>query len=140
MVCRSARQETHALAHTEQVSPPLARALDQIIDPSHLPLLHQSFFCASQPVNQMSLCTKESLYPSYDYIKLGFAYVNLLGFTEQVFPHMGAWQPWASPVNYMMRIAPIVHWAFQAHPLSLFADKPYIMPDHDRTGVLRFNR
>ncbi|KAJ9071485.1 hypothetical protein DSO57_1036450 [Entomophthora muscae] len=64
-------------------------------------------------------------------IEFGFTYVTLLGFTEQVIPHMGAWQPWASDVNYMLRIVPIVYWVFQALPLSLFADKPDTTPGHD---------
>ncbi|KAJ9073164.1 hypothetical protein DSO57_1019384 [Entomophthora muscae] len=83
----------------------------------------------------MSLPIEESIYPSYDYSKLGFAYVTLLGFTEQVIPHMGAWQPRASAVNYMMRIAPVVYWAFQSCPKTLFADKSDTPPVHDKINL-----
>ncbi|KAJ9085521.1 hypothetical protein DSO57_1012982 [Entomophthora muscae] len=130
MVQRSVRQDKRALTQTKSVSPPSARALGHIIDPAHLPPLHQSFLHAGQPFNQMSLPIKEYSYPSYDYSKLEFAYVTLLGFNEQVIPHTGAWQPWASATNYMLRIAPVVYWAFQARPLSLFADKPDTTPGH----------
>ncbi|KAJ9050179.1 hypothetical protein DSO57_1016848 [Entomophthora muscae] len=75
----------------EPASSPPDRALDQIIDLAHLSPLHQIFLCTSQPVNQMSLPIEESPYSSYDYSKLGFAYATLLGFTEQVIPHMDAW-------------------------------------------------
>ncbi|KAJ9078599.1 hypothetical protein DSO57_1005163 [Entomophthora muscae] len=119
LVLRSSRQETLALAHTEHVSPPPARALDHIIDPDHLPPLHQCFLCANQPVNQMSPPIEESPYFSYDYSKLGFAYVTLLEFTKQVIPHMSAWQTMASSVNYKLRFPPVVYWAFQDCPLSL---------------------
>ncbi|KAJ9069720.1 hypothetical protein DSO57_1015794 [Entomophthora muscae] len=134
---RSARQEKLALAQKEPVSPPPARVIDQIIDPAHLSSLHQSFLCTSQPVNQMSPPIEESPYLSYDYNKLGFAYVTVLGFTEQVIPQMSDWQPWASAVNYMLRIAPVVYWMFQACPLSLFADKPFTTPGHDTNPILR---
>ncbi|KAJ9052438.1 hypothetical protein DSO57_1034124 [Entomophthora muscae] len=89
LVCRSYRQETLALDQKEPVSPPAARVIDHIIDPVHLSSLHQSFLCTSQPVNQMSLPIEKSPYLSYDYSKLGFAYVTLLGFTEQCLTTMG---------------------------------------------------
>ncbi|KAJ9061342.1 hypothetical protein DSO57_1021529 [Entomophthora muscae] len=95
------------------------------MDPAHLSPLHQSFLCASQPVNQMSLTIDESPYFSYDYSKFGFDYFILFGFTKQVILHVGAWQPWVSAVNYMMRIAPVMYWAFQAFPLSWFVEKSH---------------
>ncbi|KAJ9083293.1 hypothetical protein DSO57_1036148 [Entomophthora muscae] len=79
----------------------------------------------------MSLPIEESPYPSYAYSKLGFAYVTPLGFTEQVISHRSAWKPWASAVNYMVGIAPVVYWVFQVHSTSLFADKPNTTPSHD---------
>ncbi|KAJ9082632.1 hypothetical protein DSO57_1002578 [Entomophthora muscae] len=94
-------------------------------------LLRQSFLCACQPVNQMSKPIDDSPYLTYNYSKLGFAYVILLGFTEQVIPHMSAWQPWASAVSYILRIAPVVYWVCQSCPLSLFADEPDTTPSHD---------
>ncbi|KAJ9048980.1 hypothetical protein DSO57_1029238 [Entomophthora muscae] len=69
-------------------------------------------------------------------LKLGFAYIILLGFTEQVIPHMGSWKPWVSAVNYMLRIAPVVYWVFQAFPLSLFEDEPDTTPDHVRNLLM----
>ncbi|KAJ9083668.1 hypothetical protein DSO57_1032491 [Entomophthora muscae] len=58
----------------------------------------------------MSAATGElSLIPSassYDYNKLGFAYLTMLGLTEQVIPHMGVWHPWATAANYVMQMAP----------------------------------
>ncbi|KAJ9059030.1 hypothetical protein DSO57_1006507 [Entomophthora muscae] len=44
---------------------------------------------------------------------------------------MGAWQPWASAVNYIMRISQAVYWALQACPRSLFADEFDATPGHD---------
>ncbi|KAJ9078933.1 hypothetical protein DSO57_1001684 [Entomophthora muscae] len=78
----------------------------------------------------MSPPIKKSLSSSYDYSKLGFAYVTLLGFTEQVISHMGAWQTWASSVNYMIKIAPVVYWVFQACPMTLFAENSDTTPGH----------
>ncbi|KAJ9086563.1 hypothetical protein DSO57_1002690 [Entomophthora muscae] len=49
---------------------------------------------------------------------------------------MGAWQPWDFAVNYMLRISPVMYWAFQACPLSLFANKPDTTPGYDTAFIL----
>ncbi|KAJ9081835.1 hypothetical protein DSO57_1010512 [Entomophthora muscae] len=49
---------------------------------------------------------------SYDYSKLGVAYLAMLGLTEQVIPYRGVWGPWSTAANYVMRMAPIIYWAF----------------------------
>ncbi|KAJ9078734.1 hypothetical protein DSO57_1003594 [Entomophthora muscae] len=37
---------------------------------------------------------------------------------NQARPHIESWRPLATVVNYLIRIAPIVHMAFQARPAS----------------------
>ncbi|KAJ9048033.1 hypothetical protein DSO57_1039041 [Entomophthora muscae] len=118
---------------------PSPRVLDQEIIPSpapHLsfpgvPLLQQ----LSQPSSTMSTATGElPLFPSslsYDYSKLGFAYLTMLGLTEQVIPHMKVWRPWAMAANYVMWMAPVIYWAFQARPFPLTEGSPGSPPGHD---------
>ncbi|KAJ9070151.1 hypothetical protein DSO57_1011312 [Entomophthora muscae] len=134
LVQRSVRQDT--LAQKEPVTPSPARVIDQIVDPAHLPLLHQCFLRASQPIDQMSKPIEDYPYPLYNYSNLVFAYATLLAFIKQVIPHMGVWQPWASAVNYMLRIAPVMYWVFQACPLSPFSDKPDATPGHESLHVI----
>ncbi|KAJ9068583.1 hypothetical protein DSO57_1027179 [Entomophthora muscae] len=74
---------------------------------------------------------------SYDYSKLGFAYLTMLGLTEQVIHHMGVWRPWATAANYVMRMAPVIYWAFQDQPFPSTKGSPGSHPGHDRfTQVL----
>ncbi|KAJ9081439.1 hypothetical protein DSO57_1014736 [Entomophthora muscae] len=78
-----------------------------------VPLLFQP----AQPSLTMSAATEELLLipsaSSYDYSKLEFAYLIILGLTEKVIPHMGVWHPWVTAANYMM-MTPVIYWAFQA--------------------------
>ncbi|KAJ9078898.1 hypothetical protein DSO57_1002134 [Entomophthora muscae] len=122
------RWETEQLLTTSNQPPPAftpsPRVLDQETIPAStplpsfpaVPLLQQ----LAQPSLTMSAATGElPLIPSsssYDYSKLGFAYLTMLGLTEQVIPHMGVWRPWATAANYVMQIAPVIYWAFQAQP------------------------
>ncbi|KAJ9071074.1 hypothetical protein DSO57_1000750 [Entomophthora muscae] len=48
----------------------------------------------------------------------------MLGLANQVVSHTGSWCPWATTVNYLFRIAPIVHMAFQARTASLVGVQP----------------
>ncbi|KAJ9064089.1 hypothetical protein DSO57_1034031 [Entomophthora muscae] len=75
---------------------------------------------------------------SYDYSKLGFAYLTMLGLTEQVIPHMGVWRPWATAANYVMWMAPVIYWAFQAQPFPSTKGSPESHPGHDRREPARF--
>ncbi|KAJ9079790.1 hypothetical protein DSO57_1031891 [Entomophthora muscae] len=88
----------------------------------------------------MSAATGElPLIPSaslYDYSKLGFAYLTMLGLTEQVIPHMGVWRPWATAANYVMQMAPVIYWAFQAHPFPSTKGSPGSHPGHDSALLL----
>ncbi|KAJ9065234.1 hypothetical protein DSO57_1021690 [Entomophthora muscae] len=68
--------------------------------------------------------------PFYDYSKLGFAYLTMLGLAEQVTPHMRVWRPWATAANYVMRMAPIIYWNFQARPFPLIESSPEGNPGH----------
>ncbi|KAJ9057468.1 hypothetical protein DSO57_1022416 [Entomophthora muscae] len=104
---------------------PSPRVLDQelitapALRPSFpgVPLLQQ----LAQPSLTMSAATGElSLISSallYDY--------------KQVIPHMGVWRPWATAANYMMQMAPIIYWAFQAQPFPLNKGSPGSSPGHD---------
>ncbi|KAJ9074589.1 hypothetical protein DSO57_1004729 [Entomophthora muscae] len=75
---------------------------------------------------------------SYDYSKLGFAYLTMLGLTEQVIPHMGVWRPWATAANYVMWMAPVIYWAFQAQPFPLTKGSPGSSPGHDTFTIKAF--
>ncbi|KAJ9049040.1 hypothetical protein DSO57_1028654 [Entomophthora muscae] len=83
----------------------------------------------------MSTATGElPLIPSaslYDYSKLIFAYLAMLGLTEQVIPHMGVWCPWATTANYVMWMAPVIYWSFQAWPFPSTKDSPGSPPGHE---------
>ncbi|KAJ9057264.1 hypothetical protein DSO57_1024369 [Entomophthora muscae] len=46
--------------------------------------------------------------PAQDFNKLGFVYTTVLGIANHLVPHTGSWCPWATAVNYLVRIAPIV--------------------------------
>ncbi|KAJ9064528.1 hypothetical protein DSO57_1029616 [Entomophthora muscae] len=70
---------------------------------------------------------------SYDYSKLGFSYLTMLGLTEQVIPHMGVWKPWATAANYVMQVAPVIYWAFQAQPFPSTKGSPGSHPGHGTT-------
>ncbi|KAJ9073818.1 hypothetical protein DSO57_1012566 [Entomophthora muscae] len=72
---------------------------------------------------------------SYDYSKLGFAYLTMMGLTEQVIPHMGVWRPWATAANYVMRMAPVIYWAFQAQLFPLTKGSPGSHPGHDNKST-----
>ncbi|KAJ9088813.1 hypothetical protein DSO57_1019535 [Entomophthora muscae] len=56
--------------------------------------------------------------PAQDFSKLGFVYITVLGLANQVVPHTGSWCPFATTVNYLVCIVPIVIMAFQAWPAS----------------------
>ncbi|KAJ9079115.1 hypothetical protein DSO57_1038845 [Entomophthora muscae] len=56
--------------------------------------------------------------PAQDFSKLGFVYITVLGLANQVVPHTGSWHPFATAVNYLVCIAPIVYMTFQAQPAS----------------------
>ncbi|KAJ9052544.1 hypothetical protein DSO57_1033146 [Entomophthora muscae] len=62
--------------------------------------------------------------PTQDFSKLGFVYITVLGLANQVVPHTGSWQPLATALNYLVRIAPIVYMAFQARPVSPVGVQP----------------
>ncbi|KAJ9059727.1 hypothetical protein DSO57_1036408 [Entomophthora muscae] len=66
----------------------------------------------------------------YDYSTL-VAYLTMLGLAEQVIPHMRAWCPWATAANYVMRMPPIIYWAFQARPFLLTEGSSEGNPGHD---------
>ena len=66
-----------------------------------------------------------------DNSKLGFVYVTMLGLAEQVIPHMGALRPWATAVSYVMRLAPVMYWAFQARPATLYRNPETTTQGHD---------
>ncbi|KAJ9067125.1 hypothetical protein DSO57_1003037 [Entomophthora muscae] len=68
---------------------------------------------------------------SYDYSKLGFADLTMLGLTEQVIPHMGVWRPWATAANYVMQMAHVIYWAFQAQSFPSTEGSPGSHPSHD---------
>ncbi|KAJ9090646.1 hypothetical protein DSO57_1000494 [Entomophthora muscae] len=139
------------LAASNQPPPafiPSPRVLDQEIIPAStlcpsfpgVPLLQQ----LAQPSLTMSAATGElPLIPSassYDYSKLGFAYLIILGLTEQVITHMGVWHPWATAANYVMQMAPVIYWAFQAQPFPSTKGSPESHPSHDRKSASRFDR
>ncbi|KAJ9078927.1 hypothetical protein DSO57_1001678 [Entomophthora muscae] len=119
------------------------RVLDQEIIPVStlcpsfpgVPLLQQ----LAQPSLTMSAATGElPLIPSaslYDYSKLGFVYLIMLGLTEQVIPHMGVWRPWATAANYVMQMAPVIYWAFQAQPFPSNKGSPGSHPAHDNMYI-----
>ncbi|KAJ9057723.1 hypothetical protein DSO57_1019940 [Entomophthora muscae] len=123
---------------------PSPRVLDQELIPASalrpsfpgVPLLQQ----LAQPSLTMSAATGElPLIPStssYDYSNLGFAYLTMLGLTEQVIPHMGVWCPWATAANYVMQMAPVIYWAFQAHPFPLTKGSPGSCLGHDSMSTL----
>ncbi|KAJ9058844.1 hypothetical protein DSO57_1008062 [Entomophthora muscae] len=67
---------------------------------------------------------------SYDYSKLGVAYLAMLGLAEQVIPHRGVWGPWSTTANYVMRMAPIIYWAFPAWPFPLTEGSPGSNPGY----------
>ncbi|KAJ9079252.1 hypothetical protein DSO57_1037362 [Entomophthora muscae] len=67
----------------------------------------------------------------YDYSTLGFAYLTMLGLAEQVISHMRVWCPWATTANYVMRMAPIIYWAFQARPFLSTEGSSEGNPGHD---------
>ncbi|KAJ9051740.1 hypothetical protein DSO57_1002004 [Entomophthora muscae] len=137
------RWETEQLLAASNQPPPALtpspRVLDQELIPAPaprpsfpgVPLLQQ----LAQPSLTMSATTGElSLIPSaslYDYSKLGFAYLTMLELTDQVIPHMGVWRPWATAANYVMRMAPVIYWAFQAQPFPLNKGSPGSPPGHD---------
>ncbi|KAJ9089174.1 hypothetical protein DSO57_1015502 [Entomophthora muscae] len=56
--------------------------------------------------------------PAHDFSKLGFVYLTVLGLTNQVMPHPRNWHPWATAANHLVRMAHILHMAFQAWPAS----------------------
>ncbi|KAJ9069755.1 hypothetical protein DSO57_1015253 [Entomophthora muscae] len=69
---------------------------------------------------------------SYDYSKLRFAYLTMLGLTEQVIPHMGVWRPWATAANYVMQMVPVIYWAFQAQPFPSAKGSPGSHSGHEK--------
>ncbi|KAJ9070604.1 hypothetical protein DSO57_1006019 [Entomophthora muscae] len=69
---------------------------------------------------------------SYNYNKLGFVYLTMLELAEQVVPHMRVWRPWATAANYVMRMAPIIYWAFQAQPFLLTEGSLGSNPGHEK--------
>ncbi|KAJ9049354.1 hypothetical protein DSO57_1025477 [Entomophthora muscae] len=135
------RWETEQLAASNQLLPaftPSPRVLDQEIIPAPAP--HLSFPCVPllRQLSQLSLTmgatTGELPFvlsaSSYDYSKLGFAYLTMLRLTDQVIPHMGVWSPWATAANYVMWMAPVIYWAFQAQPFPLTEGSPGSNPGH----------
>ncbi|KAJ9056295.1 hypothetical protein DSO57_1034636 [Entomophthora muscae] len=42
----------------------------------------------------------------------------ILRLADQVVPHTVSWRPFATAINYLVCIAPIVYMAFQARPAS----------------------
>ncbi|KAJ9049375.1 hypothetical protein DSO57_1025197 [Entomophthora muscae] len=56
----------------------------------------------------------------------------MLGLTEKVIPHMGVWRPWAIAANYVMWMALIIYWVFQAQPFPLTEGSPGGNPGHDK--------
>ncbi|KAJ9085370.1 hypothetical protein DSO57_1014789 [Entomophthora muscae] len=56
--------------------------------------------------------------PAQDFSKSGFVYITVLGLANQVVPHTGSWRPFATALNYLVCIAPIVYMSFQAWPAS----------------------
>ncbi|KAJ9054500.1 hypothetical protein DSO57_1013799 [Entomophthora muscae] len=118
---------------------PSPRVLDQEIIPAPEP--HLSFpgvplLCQLAQTSQtMSAATGELPLvlsaSSYDYSKLRFAYLTMLGLTEQVIPHMGVWHPWATTANHVMCMAPIIYWAFQTRPFPLTESSPGSNLGHD---------
>ncbi|KAJ9063416.1 hypothetical protein DSO57_1000010 [Entomophthora muscae] len=79
-----------------------------------------------------NLPQNKSLTPSYNYSKLGFAYLLMLGPDEQVIPYMEVWRPWATAANYVMWMAPVIYWAFHDQPFSLTEGSPGSHPGHDK--------
>ncbi|KAJ9054476.1 hypothetical protein DSO57_1014156 [Entomophthora muscae] len=59
-----------------------------------------------------------------DFSKLGFVYITVLGLADQAVPHNRSWHLLATAVNYINRIALIVHMAFQAWPASPVGVQP----------------
>ncbi|KAJ9071027.1 hypothetical protein DSO57_1001275 [Entomophthora muscae] len=99
-----------------------SRVLDQEIIPapalllplSGVSLLHQlalSSLIMSAAKGKLSLVSSVS---SYDFSKLGFAYLIILGLSEQLISHIEVWRPWATAANYVMKMTPVICWAFQA--------------------------
>lgn len=72
-----------------------------------------------------------------DNSKLGFVYVTMLGLAEQVIPHMGALRPWATAVSYVMRLAPVMYWAFQARPAALHSHPESTSQGHNTVVQLQ---
>ncbi|KAJ9078485.1 hypothetical protein DSO57_1006260 [Entomophthora muscae] len=117
---------------------PYPRVLDQEIIPAPaprpsfpgVPLLQQ----LAQPSLTMSAVTGElpcvPSASSYDYSKLGFVYLTMLGLTEQVIPHMGVWRPWATAVNYVMQIV-------RANPKPRMGFKPLCLAVKQKQGQPR---
>ncbi|KAJ9069232.1 hypothetical protein DSO57_1020677 [Entomophthora muscae] len=68
---------------------------------------------------------------SYDYSKLGFTYLTMLGLTKQVIPHMRVWRPWATAANYVIQMALVIYWASQAQLFPLTKGSPGSHPGHD---------
>ncbi|KAJ9057157.1 hypothetical protein DSO57_1025205 [Entomophthora muscae] len=54
-----------------------------------------------------------------------------LGLANQVVPHTGSWRPWATAVNYLVRIFLIVYMAFQARPASPVGAQPDTSMSHE---------
>ncbi|KAJ9082230.1 hypothetical protein DSO57_1006337 [Entomophthora muscae] len=121
---------------------PSPRVLDQEIVPAPAPRLSlpgvpqlcqlaQSSLTMSAATGELPLVLSAS---SYDYRKLGFAYLIILGLTEKVIPHMRVWCSWATAANYEMWMALIIYWAFQAQPFSSTEGSPGSNPGHYNTG------
>ncbi|KAJ9084649.1 hypothetical protein DSO57_1022136 [Entomophthora muscae] len=145
------RWETEKLLAASNQPPPAftpsPRVLDQEIIPAPAPCLSFPGVSLLQqlvpPSLTMSTATREPpLVPSassYDYSKLGFAYLIMMGLTEQIIPHMGVWRPWATAANHVMQMTPVIYWAFQAQPFPLTKGSPGSNPGHDTTIVLKVN-
>ncbi|KAJ9068043.1 hypothetical protein DSO57_1032683, partial [Entomophthora muscae] len=55
----------------------------------------------------------------------------MMGLSKQVITHMGVCCPWATAANYVMQMAPIIYWEFQAQPFPLTEGSPGSNPGHD---------
>ncbi|KAJ9048231.1 hypothetical protein DSO57_1037112, partial [Entomophthora muscae] len=66
---------------------------------------------------------------------IGFAYLAMLGLTEQVIPHMGVWRPLATAANYVMRMSPVIYWVFQAQPFPSTEGSPGSNPGQGSSPI-----
>ncbi|KAJ9080269.1 hypothetical protein DSO57_1026794 [Entomophthora muscae] len=63
-------------------------------------------------------CAKETILPAMKEIPTAPPCPTRLLLMTLVVPHNGSWLPLATAVNYLVRIVPIMHMAFQAQPAS----------------------